>query len=179
MELIPSIEGKSAAANAALFNPQDARSAPAIRVVQLFHSGFGFSRHYPVGSYPIAYANGFTTAIEVPQHREGISAVKVSTTTGEFLTWPGVAAVSVIMNHKTIQLGVREEWGQQVPFEISLPDLRQHIYVIGKTGSGKTTLLRNMINARAVVRPVLGKQNRLRFPRKSGVHAGDVDVALP
>jgi len=49
------------------------------------------------------------------------------------------------MNQETIQLGVREEWGQQVPFGISLPDLRQHIYVIGKTGSGKTTLLRNMI----------------------------------
>ena len=49
------------------------------------------------------------------------------------------------MNHDTIQLGIREEWGQKVPFGISLPDLRQHIYVIGKTGSGKTTLLRNMI----------------------------------
>jgi len=49
------------------------------------------------------------------------------------------------MNHDTIQIGIREEWGQQVPFGISLPDLRQHIYVIGKTGSGKTTLLRNMI----------------------------------
>jgi hypothetical protein len=49
------------------------------------------------------------------------------------------------MNHDTIQLGIREAWGQTVPFGISLPDLRQHIYVIGKTGSGKTTLLRNMI----------------------------------
>lgn len=49
------------------------------------------------------------------------------------------------MNHDTIQIGMREEWGQQVPFGISLPDLRQHVYVIGKTGSGKTTLLRNMI----------------------------------
>ena len=56
-----------------------------------------------------------------------------------------MAAVSATMNHDTIQLGVREEWGQTVPFGISLPDLRQHIYVIGKTGSGKTTLLRNMI----------------------------------
>jgi hypothetical protein len=49
------------------------------------------------------------------------------------------------MNHDHIQIGVREEWGQSVPFGISLPDLRQHIYIIGKTGSGKTTLLRNMI----------------------------------
>jgi len=44
-----------------------------------------------------------------------------------------------------IQIGMREEWGQQVPFGGSLLDLRQHTYVIGKTGSGKTTLLRNMI----------------------------------
>jgi len=49
------------------------------------------------------------------------------------------------MNHDSIQIGIREEWGQSVPFGISLPDLRQHIYIIGKTGSGKTTLLRNMI----------------------------------
>jgi len=40
---------------------------------------------------------------------------------------------------------MRLGWGQDVPFGISIPDLRQHIYVIGKTGSGKTTLLRNMI----------------------------------
>jgi DNA helicase HerA-like ATPase len=49
------------------------------------------------------------------------------------------------MNEDTIQIGVRQAWGQEVPFGISLPDLRQHIYVIGKSGSGKTTLLRNMI----------------------------------
>ena len=49
------------------------------------------------------------------------------------------------MNQDSIQIGLREEWGQQLPFGISLPDLRQHTYVIGKTGSGKTTLLRNMI----------------------------------
>jgi hypothetical protein len=49
------------------------------------------------------------------------------------------------MNNDIIQIGMREEWGRQVPFGISLPDLRQHVYVIGKTGSGKTTLLRNMI----------------------------------
>src|SRR5271170_2098541 len=49
------------------------------------------------------------------------------------------------MNNDMIQIGMREEWNQQIPFGISLPDLRQHVYVIGKTGSGKTTLLRNMI----------------------------------
>ena len=49
------------------------------------------------------------------------------------------------MNDDTIQIGMRDAWGQPIPFGISLPDLRQHIYVIGKTGSGKTTLLRNMI----------------------------------
>ena len=49
------------------------------------------------------------------------------------------------MNNDVIQIGMRDAWGQQVPFGISMPDLRQHVYVIGKTGSGKTTLLRNMI----------------------------------
>ena len=49
------------------------------------------------------------------------------------------------MNQDSIQIGMRPGWGQDVPFGISIPDLRQHIYVIGKTGSGKTTLLRNMI----------------------------------
>ncbi len=59
--------------------------------------------------------------------------------------WPGVAAEPATMNEDDILIGRREGWGQQVPFGISLPDLRQHIYVIGKTGSGKTTLLRNLI----------------------------------
>lgn len=49
------------------------------------------------------------------------------------------------MNDDIIHIGMRDTWGRPVPFGISLPDLRQHIYVIGKTGSGKTTLLRNMI----------------------------------
>jgi energy-coupling factor transporter ATP-binding protein EcfA2 len=49
------------------------------------------------------------------------------------------------MNDDIIQLGTRDGYGRQIPFGISLPDLRQHVYVIGKTGSGKTTLLRNMI----------------------------------
>ena len=49
------------------------------------------------------------------------------------------------MNDQSILVGTQEIWGNIVPFGISLPDLRQHIYIIGKTGSGKTTLLRNMI----------------------------------
>ena len=49
------------------------------------------------------------------------------------------------MNDDYIQLGTHDGYGKQIPFSISLPDLRHHVYVIGKTGSGKTTLLRNMI----------------------------------
>jgi hypothetical protein len=49
------------------------------------------------------------------------------------------------MNEDSIVIGIRDGWGQDMPFGISLPDLRQHVYLIGKTGSGKTTLLRNMI----------------------------------
>jgi DNA helicase HerA-like ATPase len=30
-----------------------------------------------------------------------------------------------------------------MPFGIQIPELRHHVYVIGKTGSGKTTPLRN------------------------------------
>jgi hypothetical protein len=70
---------------------------------------------------------------------------KVPTTIGEPSAWPGVAAELATMNDDLIQIGIREEWGQQIPFGIQLPDLRQHVYVIGKTGSGKTTMLRNMI----------------------------------
>jgi hypothetical protein len=49
------------------------------------------------------------------------------------------------MNDDFITIGEREGWGRPQPFGISAVDLRQHVYVIGKTGSGKTTLLRNMI----------------------------------
>jgi hypothetical protein len=44
-----------------------------------------------------------------------------------------------------IIIGEREGWGRPQAFGISAVDLRQHVYVIGKTGSGKTTLLQNMI----------------------------------
>ena len=56
-----------------------------------------------------------------------------------------MAVESAIMNDESILIGTQETWGKPLPFGISLPDLRQHVYVIGKTGSGKTTLLRNMI----------------------------------
>jgi hypothetical protein len=44
-----------------------------------------------------------------------------------------------------ITIGERHGWGEPNVFGISAADLRQHVYVIGKTGSGKTTLLRNLI----------------------------------
>ena len=65
---------------------------------------------------------------------------------------PGVAAEFVIMNDQSILIGTQEVWGTNAPFGISLPDLRQHIYVIGKTGSGKTTMLRNMIIQHIAIR---------------------------
>jgi DNA helicase HerA-like ATPase len=49
------------------------------------------------------------------------------------------------MDESEIYIGSRQGWGQDLPFGIALPDLRRHVYVIGKTGSGKTTLLRNMM----------------------------------
>jgi energy-coupling factor transporter ATP-binding protein EcfA2 len=50
------------------------------------------------------------------------------------------------MNHdQFITIGERQGWGDPNVFGISAADLRQHVYVIGKTGSGKTTLLRNLI----------------------------------
>src|SRR6266850_5385633 len=46
---------------------------------------------------------------------------------------------------KHIVLGMREPWGQEVPFVLPHIDRRQHLYTIGKSGTGKTTLLRNLI----------------------------------
>ena len=48
-------------------------------------------------------------------------------------------------NEEHIVLGLREEWGQEVPFALSHSDRRHHLYAIGKSGAGKTTLLRNLI----------------------------------
>ena len=44
-----------------------------------------------------------------------------------------------------ITIGTREQWGQERPFGISTEDLRQHLYIVGKSGTGKTTLLKNLI----------------------------------
>jgi hypothetical protein len=44
-----------------------------------------------------------------------------------------------------IVLGIREEWGQEVPLVLFPEDRRHHLYTIGKSGTGKTTLLRNLI----------------------------------
>jgi hypothetical protein len=74
-----------------------------------------------------------------------ISFAEDSITSGDSAARPGMAAEFATMNDESILIGTHEIWGDIVPFGISLPDLRQHIYVIGKTGSGKTTLLRNMI----------------------------------
>ena len=49
------------------------------------------------------------------------------------------------MDNWHIVLGVREEWGQEMPFVLSPRDRRHHLYAIGKSGTGKTTLLRNLI----------------------------------
>lgn len=58
----------------------------------------------------------------------------------------GVATDFVTTNgNHDIIFGERYGWAAPRPFGISRDDLRQHVYIIGKTGSGKTTLLRNMI----------------------------------
>jgi hypothetical protein len=44
-----------------------------------------------------------------------------------------------------IVLGIREEWGQEVPLVLFPEDRRHHLYTVGKSGTGKTTLLRNLI----------------------------------
>ncbi len=42
-------------------------------------------------------------------------------------------------------IGQRHEWGNDIPVGLSIPERRQHVYVVGQTGTGKSTLLRNMI----------------------------------
>lgn len=49
------------------------------------------------------------------------------------------------MDNEHIVVGMREHWGQKMPFVLSRKDRRQHLYTIGKSGAGKTTLLRNLI----------------------------------
>ena len=50
-----------------------------------------------------------------------------------------------MFNEEDFVMGTREQWGQERPFGLSADDLRQHLYVIGKSGTGKTTLLFNLI----------------------------------
>jgi hypothetical protein len=42
-------------------------------------------------------------------------------------------------------MGVREAGGNEYPFGLGRDDLRQHLYLVGKSGTGKTTLLFNLI----------------------------------
>jgi hypothetical protein len=50
-----------------------------------------------------------------------------------------------MLEEHEIVLGSRESWGQQIPISLSVSDLAQHLYIIGKSGTGKTTLLLNLI----------------------------------
>jgi hypothetical protein len=47
--------------------------------------------------------------------------------------------------NETVYLGMRDEWGGNIPVGLNLAARRQHVYVIGQTGTGKSTLLRNLI----------------------------------
>ncbi len=47
--------------------------------------------------------------------------------------------------NETVFLGLRHEWGGEIPFGLQPAERRQHVYVIGQTGTGKSTLLRNLI----------------------------------
>jgi hypothetical protein len=42
-------------------------------------------------------------------------------------------------------MGMREAGGREHPFGLGRDDLRQHLYLVGKSGTGKTTLLLNLI----------------------------------
>jgi hypothetical protein len=44
-----------------------------------------------------------------------------------------------------LEIGIRELWGKEHSFGLSHDDLRQHLYLVGKSGTGKTTLLRSLI----------------------------------
>jgi hypothetical protein len=92
------------------------------------NSDFNTSRHYLACLFPIQ--------LRVPGRL-----------TTRWLPCTGVATDLGTMNidQPLIIIGERQGWGQSQPFGISKEDLRQHVYIIGKTGSGKTTLLRNLI----------------------------------
>src|ERR1041384_5136628 len=42
-------------------------------------------------------------------------------------------------------IGMKEAWGQKLPFGLLPHDRRQHVYCVGQSGTGKTTLLRNLL----------------------------------
>lgn len=48
------------------------------------------------------------------------------------------------MENERIQLGIREGWGVDAPFSISVEDRNRHAFIIGGSGTGKSTLLENM-----------------------------------
>ena len=50
-----------------------------------------------------------------------------------------------MINEYQIILGMREGWGDELPFGLSHNDRRHHFYTVGKSGVGKTTLLCNLI----------------------------------
>jgi len=70
---------------------------------------------------------------------------KTSNARGRLAPWREWRLVLEPRLHSQIIIGNRHGWGGDEPFGISPEDLRQHVYVIGKTGAGKTTLIRNLI----------------------------------
>jgi hypothetical protein len=51
-----------------------------------------------------------------------------------------------MLDQRHFEIGTREQWGQEgVPFGLSPIDLRQHLYIIGKSGTGKSTVQRSLI----------------------------------
>lgn len=64
---------------------------------------------------------------------------------GAFSHMPDVAVGLGTMNDHLIFIGERLGWGRPQPFGISVPDQRQHVYILGKSGTGKTTLLKRLV----------------------------------
>jgi hypothetical protein len=103
------------------------------------YSDFKTSRHYLAGRSQTP-----VPTLEAATVRQKAAKNRLNTTGTLFSV--GVATGFGTMNYNhNITIGERHEWGDPSVFGISTADLRQHLYVIGKTGSGKTTLLRNLI----------------------------------
>jgi len=73
------------------FSSTQPRDSAATSLLKLGSSGFKFSRHFPVGSHPKAFANGSLpgTAIVNAWHRCGVSPLQTLTTTGSFRLMAG------------------------------------------------------------------------------------------